>query len=324
MKLSQAISEFRDWRGFKVTGQTVIRYDHVLRIFCLCLGDPYIEQIQIQHVLGYLKDMERLGWKRNGITIVCLSLRKLFEFFNMRGYKCLNENLIPLPRKEFKIPRIASEPDFKKLVRAIPKDHNPSNIRNRALAGMVWDTWARSGEIVSIDESDLKFNKDGTGSALIKTEKSRGRRPVREIFWTKETTRHLKKWLDKKHHLETLFTFKDYGAVFVSVNKSGMYDTRGSRMTNRGVTEVFRLMSRRAGISMLNPHSARHFGGREIIKKGGSSADVSNILGHSHMDSSAIYTMMHGDDLKDRWKKFHRIKKDKARYHHVFHGSLKH
>src|SRR5258708_4300806 len=76
MKLSQAIEEFKNWRGFKVTGHTVVRYDHVLRIFCLCMGDPEIESIQIQHVLRYMKEMERLGWKRNGINIVALALRK--------------------------------------------------------------------------------------------------------------------------------------------------------------------------------------------------------------------------------------------------------
>ncbi|MBY0385101.1 hypothetical protein K2X05_08070, partial [bacterium] len=70
MKLSQAIEEFKNWRGFKVTGQTVVRYDSVLRIFCLVMGDPDVDQIQIHHVLHYMKEMERLGWKRNGINIV--------------------------------------------------------------------------------------------------------------------------------------------------------------------------------------------------------------------------------------------------------------
>src|ERR1700743_1398599 len=74
MKLSQAIEEFNNWRGFKVTGHTVVRYDSALRIFCLGTGDPEIDQIQIHHVLHYLQELERLGWKRNGINIVALAL----------------------------------------------------------------------------------------------------------------------------------------------------------------------------------------------------------------------------------------------------------
>lgn len=317
MKLSQAIEEFKNWRGFKVTGHTVVRYDSALRIFCLVMGDPEIDQIQIHHVLHYLQELERLGWKRNGINIVALALRKFFEFYNLRGFQCLNESLIPLPRKEFNIPRVANEVDFKKLVKAIPRDSNPNNIRNLALIHMVWDTWARSGEIISLDEDDLQFNKDGSGTALIKTEKSRGRRPVREIFWTAQTGKYLKAWLKKKKEIQDKMVFEDNAAVFTSIRKCGSYDVRGKRMTNRGVCEVFRTISNRAGLpSIFNAHSARHYGGRKIIKEGGASADVTNILGHSNLESSQFYTMMWGNDLKERWTLFqnsYNPKQDKAR-----------
>ena len=315
MKLSQAIEEFKNWRGFKVTGHTVVRYDNVLRIFCLCMGDPDIQSIQIQHVLRYMKEMERLGWKRNGINIVALALRKFFEFYNLRGFECLNEYLVPLPRKEMNIPRVANEKDFKQLLKAIPRDSNPNNIRNLALVNMIWDSWARSGEIISLNEDDLKFNADSSGSALIKTEKSRGRRPMREIFWTAPTGKHLKKWLTKKKEIQRLMKFDDTEAVFTSIRKCGMYDNRGKRMSGRGVCEVFRMISNRAGLkSVFNAHSARHYGGREILKQGGSLADVTNILGHSHMDSSMIYTMMWGDDLRQRYDLFQQRKKAKTKH----------
>jgi integrase/recombinase XerD len=317
MKLSQAIEEFKNWRGFKVTGQTVIRYDYVLRIFCLVMGDPEIEQIQINHILHYLSEMERLGWKRNGVNIVALALRKFFEYFNLRGHNCVNEALIPLPRKEFNIPRVATEGDFEKLIKAIPKDGNPNNIRNRALIHMIWDTWARNGEILSLNEADLKFNADCSGSAIIKTEKSRGRRPIREIFWTPKTGKYMKAWLKKKHEIQKDMVYEDIGAVFISIRKCGMFDVRGKRMTNRGVCEVFRTISNRAGLpSIFNAHSARHYGGRKIIKSGGASADVTNILGHSNLESSQFYTMMWGNDLKERWKLFqnsYNPRQDKSR-----------
>ncbi|MES2315768.1 MAG: tyrosine-type recombinase/integrase, partial [Patescibacteria group bacterium] len=295
-----AIEEFKNWRGFKVTGVTVIRYDSVLRIFCLALGDPDIDQIQIHHVLHYMKEMERLGWKRNGVNIVAIALRTFFEYYNLRGFNCLNESLIPLPRKEFNIPRVANEEDFKKLAKSIPNDGNPNNIRNLALIHMVWDTWARSGEIISLDDNELKFNKDLSGSAMIRTEKSRGRRPIREIFWTPRTGKYLKAWLKKKDEIQKLMTFDDPAAVFISIRKCGHYDVSGKRMTNRGVCEVFRMISNRASLpSIFNAHSARHYGGRKIIKEGGASADVTNILGHSNLESSQFYTMMWGNDLKE-------------------------
>ena len=300
-----------------MTGLTVVRYDRALRIFCLVMGDPEIEQIQINHILHYLSEMERLGWQRNGVNIVALALRKLFEYFNLRGYNCVNESLIPLPKKEFNIPRVANDEDFAKLVKAIPHDTNPNNIRNQALIHMVWDSWARSGEIISLNEEDLKFNKDGSGSAVIKTEKSRGRRPIREIFWTAKTGKYLRAWLKKKHEIQHLMVFQNNEAVFTSIRKCGQFDVRGKRMTGRGVCEVFRMLSNRAGLpTIFNAHSARHYGGRKIIKEGGASADVTNILGHSNLESSQFYTMMWGNDLKERWQLFqnsYNPKQDKGR-----------
>jgi len=325
MKLSKAIDEFKSYRGFNVCGHTVTRYDRVLRIFCLCIGDPEIEEIKSQHILGYMHDMERLGWHRHGISIVALAFRTFFQYFNRQGYKCINEAVIPLPRKKFSIPRVASEKDYKKLVRAIPRDTNPNNIRNLALINMVWDSWARTGEIISLDEEDLKFNKDNSGSAIIMTEKSRGKRPIREIFWTSRTGRNLKRWIKKKHDLEKVMSFEDPQAVFTSIRKCGLYDSRGKRMTPRGVCEVFRMISNRARLpSIFNAHSARHYGGRKIIKEGGSNSDVSNILGHSNMESSMIYTMLWGDDLHERWIEFSGSKPKNVKQHnHIFHGALR-
>lgn len=69
---------------------------------------------------------------------------------------------------------------------------------------------------------------------------------------------------------------------------------------------MFRTISNRAGLpSIFNAHSARHYGGRKIIKDGGASADVTNILGHSNLESSQFYTMMWGNDLRERWTHFH-------------------
>ncbi len=317
MKLSQAIEEFKNWRGFKVTGHTVVRYDSALRIFCLVMGDPEIDQIQINHILHYLKEMERLGWKRNGINIVALALRKFFEYYNLRGYNCINESLIPLPKKEFNIPRVANEADFKKLVKAIPRDDNPNNIRNLALIHMVWDTWARSGEIISLNVDDLKFNKDGSGSrssrqrsraVVVQSEKYSG------LPTPASTSRRGSR---KKQEIQEKMVFEDTGAVFTSIRKCGPYDVRGKRMTGRGVCEVFRMISNRAGLpSIFNAHSARHYGGRKIIKEGGASADVTNILGHSNLESSQFYTMMWGNDLKERWQLFqnsYNPRQDKSR-----------
>lgn len=303
MKLQQAIKEFIELK--KAKGQrasrTGARYECTLRIFCLCMQNPDLEEIDLSHILWYLSELENLGWKPNGINLVGLALRKLFEFCHLRGYPVLfNELLIPLTEKSFSIPRVTNFETFQKLLRQIPENtKDPHHIRNRAILRMLWDTGARTGELMSLDMTDLDLK---TRMALIKTEKSRGRRPVRQIFWTEETNKALMAWQKKLKELKEKFQFADNEALFVSISKSPRLPMRGTRMTPRGIAEIMRVLSNQADLPIVNAHSIRHSMGRDTVKTLRSNSAVSNILGHSNIESSYVYTMLFGDELKEQWE----------------------
>ena len=61
----------------------------------------------------------------------------------------------------------------------------------------------------------------------------------------------------------------------------------------------------------MNAHSFRHHRGHHIIKSGGSTSDVMNILGHSSVQSTTIYTMMRGKELEERARLFLGDNKDR-------------
>src|SRR5207245_4716929 len=119
-----------------------------------------------------------------------------------------DEHLIPIPRTEVRIPRVVTDEQYRTLLSIIPVNNDPRHIRNRAIIRLLWDSGARNGELVSLNVSDL----DGERMrAVIRTEKSRGRRPFREIFWTPETNENLGRWLEKRKQLPLV----DREAVFV-------------------------------------------------------------------------------------------------------------
>lgn len=302
MKLKEAIAKFSSWRTFRVKEPTVRGYDRELRTFCLFLRNPEIEEITINEVMDYLNGMADLGWDPNTFVGKCMALRKFFEFYRLQGFAVLDEELIPIPRKEYKMPRIADEANYQKLIAAIPRQTNdPRHIRNLAIVNLLWDSGARNGEIMSLDVEDLQLDHM---RAIIKTEKSRGRRPIREIFWTAGTQEAIGRWLAKREELQKKMFFKDPEALFISICSGAIADTSGRRLAIKGVGEMLRRYSNRAGIPYSNAHSFRHHMGRDILKKGGSSADVMNILGHASLASSTIYTMMTDKELETRYRQF--------------------
>ena len=298
MQFKEAIDQFSSWRKFKVKSQTVRGYDQTLRQFCLFLRNPEIEDITINHVMEYLNGMKDMGWDQNSFVGKCMALRKFFEFYRLQGYAVINEELIPIMQAERKLPRVATEDDYKKLMAAIPvKTNDPRYIRNRVILSMLWDTGARNGELLSLNIQDLDMDRR---RALIRTEKAKSRRPFREIFWTADTHGNLLQWIKKRENLQRKSQFKNPDALFISV-ANGL---SGQRFTIRGVGEMLRRYSIKAKVPCLNAHSFRHRVGHHIIKSGGSSADVMNILGHSSIQSTAIYTMMSDIELEKRYRYF--------------------
>ena len=296
--MKEAINEFSNWRQFKVKGNTVKGYDREIRNFCLFLRNPDIVKVTLNDVMDYLNGVIELGWDPNSLMPRCMALRKFFEYLRLRGFTTLNEELIPIPRKQYKIPRVADEENYKKLIEIIPAEsHDPRHIRNMVIINLLWDTGARNGELLSINIADVDLEKK---KALIRTEKNRGSRPFREIFWTEETNQNLKKWMDKREALGNKVTFKDPEALFLSLVSC----QAGQRLSVKGVGELLRRYANRAGIPYINAHAFRHHMGHDIINQGGSTADVMNILGHASVASSSIYTMMTNVELENRYRTF--------------------
>lgn len=294
--MSEGIRLFTEWKSIGQKSSTTRGYNRELRMFCLYLRNPDVEAISLEHVMDYINGMLALGWDMSSFVHKCSALRSFFKYLESRKYKTLDPELIPLPKPDYKIPRVADETSFKKLLAVIPADSkDPRHVRNLAFIWMLWDSGARLSELLDLDLHEIDTFRM---KAVIKTKKSKGRRPFREIMWQEKTNEALHTWISHRERLKTKSAFKDPDALFISVC-SAKY---GIRFTKSGAGEMLRRNSDRANLPNLNAHSFRHHMGHDIVKRGGSSADVMNILGHSSLASSTIYTMMFGTELEDRYR----------------------
>jgi len=293
MKLRLAIDQFIEWKSVSSRGSTVTGYAQDLKIFCLLLKNRDIETVTLDDILGVMTEMLDAGWTHTSMMRKCMALRKLFEFMELRGINVIHKDLIPIPRPEHKVPRIITEQEFRKLLAVIPKGSKDArHIRNKAIIRMLWDTGMRIGEVLALDVQDIDTNHMRT---LIRTEKNQGSRPFRQIFWTTETNRCLRLWLKRRHTFAAIDP-----ALFISCTSWKV----GQRLHHKGLAEMLRKYSKKAGLPYRNAHSFRHHLGHDIIRKGGSNADVANILGHASLLSTFTYTQMSDPEVEERYRKF--------------------
>jgi len=299
MLISESIQKFNQWRGFKTSELSNKTYDQNLRQFCVYMRNCDIRLVKLEDILQWFEIMTTLGYDRNSFIPRAIALRKLFEFMTKTSVKVLDPWLIPVPNKVYRLPRVVDEEHYEKLLASIPKKTNdPRHIRNLAIVQLLWDTGARNGEICSLDIDDVNLQAK---KAIINTEKNRGSRPFREIFWTDETSKSLERWWEKRVHLEKKIELVEPKALFISV----MSHKTGCRFTNKGLSEMLRQYSNRADLPSMrvNAHAFRHNKAHQILKNGGTSADVMNILGHATLASGSIYQSMYGTELEERYRK---------------------
>lgn len=307
MTIATAVREFTEWRGYNKSFRTINGNLRDLTHFCIYLQSPEyeVEDIKLEDFMRFMTLLERLGYDRNTLQKKAVSAKLFFDFLEARGQKVLNGDMIPIPSKIFRMPRVADEESYLKLLAVIPVKGKYRlgawYLRDKAIVMMVHDTGARNSEITGLDISQLNLEKMSAG---INTKKSRGLIPFREIFWTKETNEMLKKWLEARESLAKQFEMIDKDAIFVGV-KCGL--VKGRRLAVSYVSEIFRKYSNKAGLayplSATNPHSYRHKLGRDLAMNRENDYAIASILGHARVQSSYPYTMLFGKQREEVYRR---------------------
>lgn len=296
MKFSEAIDKFCEWSSLKLKKQSVRGYGISLKQLGVYVENCDIEDVKIDHIVKWINLLIDVGYSNNALINITVGLRKFFNFYQKLGHNVLDYSLILVPTREHKNAHTVTEEDYKKILAVIPRNTDPRHIRNLAIINLLWDTGARNGEICSLNVDGLDLEKK---KSVIKTEKNRGSRPFREIFWTEQTNKNLMKWIEERKRF--LPRMIDKTPLFVGISSSNS----GKRFSIVGVAEVLRNYSKKAGLKRhANAHSFRHHLGHDIINKGGSAADVQNILGHASLVSSSVYTRMNDKELENRYRIF--------------------
>jgi integrase/recombinase XerD len=247
--------------------------------------------------------METLGWERNTFTAKCSAWKQFFKHWRREGLNVLDPDSIPLPDREVKFPKILEKEEYQKLLQAL--DSHPKNIHR--LKGMtalrvLWDTGVRINEFLSMKVADMDIKEMHT---IIKTEKSKGIKPVRMVFWTKETNQYLKDYIAARAELLKEKGFKDEeGWLWIAAH--GRWNC-GAAWTDRAISILLKRLSNESNLGFTaNAHRFRHHFGRNLSLKGANGNVISDMMGHAKIESTRIYTVMNEKMMEETYRKYNR------------------
>lgn len=244
-----------------------------------------ISKIQILDYLKYLYiDLSNISVSR------ILSATRGFYRFLMRN-QIIKENpwsSINNPRSSKEILDILDIDEVQKFLESIPVS-TPSDLRDRAMFEILYGCGLRVSELTGLkinsidpDQQLLRFIGKGDKERLV---------PLGET-----ALRYLNKYIDSARGKIEKEKKSDY--LFLNM--------RGTRLSRQGFWKILKKYASRAGIEKnLYPHIFRHSFATHLLQNGADLRTVQQLLGHSSISTTEIYTDLTKEYLKDVYFKFH-------------------
>lgn len=247
--------------------RTIRMYIFYLKEFLLFVKKPP-KEIERGDIVSFLAEKKEANNASNATLSLIHSALK-FYFHGMLGKKILDE--IKTPRKAKKLPTVLTKQEVKALILATkPK-------RNRLIVQFLYSTGARVSECVKLKVVDLNLKE--------KTANIRGGKGNKDrvIILSREWIKYLKKYLArKKVKSEFVFSKKN-----------------GTQLSSDTVQRIVRGAAEKAGMQKtVTPHKLRHSYATHLLEAGENIRKIQELLGHSNLNTTQIYTQVSVTELK--------------------------
>ncbi|MBI4992440.1 MAG: tyrosine-type recombinase/integrase [Candidatus Harrisonbacteria bacterium] len=296
-EIEKLLKEYLDYLEIEKNRSPKTRenYERYLRVFINYSKAKNVEDITTERVKEfrvYLARQEDL--KKITQTYYAIALRNFLKYLVKNDYDVLSPDKIELPKIPKRQIDIIEYADLERFLSA-PLQNTLRGLRDRAILETFFSTGLRISELCNLDRY---INLDrGEVSVRGKGEK------LRVVFLSDRARAALKNWLEKR--TDTL------EHLFVSLSKSSKLKTQSSpkvigKITPRAVQRLVEFYRRKAGIAKkITPHQIRHQFATDLLVNGADLRSVQELLGHSNISTTQIYTHLTNKELREVHKSFH-------------------
>lgn len=275
----------------KVAKNTVLSYENNLMEFVRLMKNENILKIQRTDMEDFLKRINAYSaaTKAHYITVINSFYNFLLDEEKITYNPC--EDII-LPKIPKKLPKFLTIEEVDRLFDISLK--TPYDYRNKAMLELLYATGMRISELINLKIQDIDFGEDFV-HVLGKGEKER-------IIPMNDTS---KKFL--LLYLETyrplLLKKKDSEYLFLN--------NRMQKISRQGFFKIIKSLCQSQNIQKdISPHTLRHSFATHLLNNGADLRIVQELLGHSDISTTQIYTHISDEKKKNDYQNHPRAKKE--------------
>lgn len=196
-------------------------------------------------------------------------------------------NLVENPKKEEKLPRFINEYELDKMFE-IP-DNSPKGQRDRLILEILYGTGVRVSELVNIKINDIDFNNNSI--------KVRGKgNKDRYVFYGKYCKEAINNYI-KNGRISLL---NGQTCDYLLLNRFG------KNISVVSIRKILNEIINKCSLDIkISPHVLRHTFATHLLNEGADIMHVKELLGHSSLSTTSIYTHVTNEKIKEVYYKTH-------------------
>lgn len=268
-------------------------YERDLRLFCKTLGfknSDALVNVSREQITGYMTQLKEKGLAAATIARKLAAIKAFYRFMTAEGYMDANPaEVVEAGTKGIKLPRVLSEDEVVRLLNQ-PDITTAEGFRDRTMLEVLYATGMRVSELINLTLERVDLNM----KYIIAFGKGSKERivPLGSVA-AEFLQQYLEKVRPKLTHEE-----RNTNIVFLAFG--------GHELTRQRFWQIIRAYGRKANINKaLTPHILRHSFATHLLDNGADLRSVQELLGHSDISTTQIYTHLTNKRLRDIYVKAH-------------------
>ena len=268
-------------------------YERDLRLFCKTLGfknSDALVNVSREQITGYMTQLKEKGLAAATIARKLAAIKAFYRFMTAEGYMDANPaEVVEAGTKGIKLPRVLSEDEVVRLLKQ-PDITTAEGFRDRTMLEVLYATGMRVSELINLTLERVDLNMKyiiafGKGSK------------ERIVPLGSVAAEFLQQYLEKVRPKLT-HAGRNTNIVFLAFG--------GHELTRQRFWQIIRAYGRKANINKaLTPHILRHSFATHLLDNGADLRSVQELLGHSDISTTQIYTHLTNKRLRDIYAKAH-------------------
>jgi integrase/recombinase XerD len=283
----QYISEFLSYLELDLnySNNTINSYDNDLKKIESYFKNKDLLKLNVNDLVKYISSLKDLS--PASISHMISTLKTFYSYFiKIDKIKINPTDALKSPKLGLHLPEYLTEDEIDKLLDIEVVD--PFSARNKALLELMYATGLRISEVINLEFKNIDFEE-----CIVRVMGKGSKERIVPI---------------NDYALKALSTYiDDYRPLMIKkdINNYIFLNNHGKQMTRQGVFKMIKQECLKKGIKKdISPHTIRHTFATHLLLNGADLRIIQELLGHSDISTTQIYTHLTNEELYNDYKKY--------------------